>query len=827
MTFRPTHWLHIGWFSLLALAGCDCGTTPAAGCVTDRDCPDGVCVNELCAPAPIDASSSDAMGSDTGADAAVPDARNAGECTTSMECTPGQQCTVGGECLDAALPCVDDAACGGDRYCCADGCALEGDASFCIPYGSGPRGDVNPECQGLIPVGLFEPSVQCEWLAPPDGDMFAGHIQVLPTPLVADLGNIPPSDPDAIAPGEILINTYNFTDGGSESAVGINPAYFGVLRVLNAQDCSQLETIHDPEYPLIAAAPPAIGDLDGDGIPEIVALTANTGLIAFRYNPETGAHERYWVSEGSNITGALRWDGPSIHDLDDDGIPEVLSRGEVFSGVTGARINVGQTGVSTAVNTGSFAVAADFDNDGAIELVANDIFRWDTASNLWVMVYPGPGTGAVAHALADFGTPAPGGFDSTSLDGIAEIVTVLSSQVTVTTLDGTVVMTSNAISGGGPPTVGDFDNDGFPEVASAGGTEYVIFDLECEEANDECVGNFVRWSTVSQDASSARTGSSIFDFEGDGQAEALYADECFTRIYDGSNGDVLYSSFRTSCTWYENAVVADADRDENTEIIVGSNSNCSVTCPLVDPIHPGVRCEENEDCRSGACEAGLCRCEDDTQCEDDTTCTTSLDASAALVCRAVHPADVAQQGVRVLRDSLDRWVSSRPIWNQHTYSITNVNDDGTIPRTSEWAQNHADASLNNYRQNAQGEAAPGALPDITGRLDTDICREADGEETRLVSTVCNRGERAVGAALPATFYLGPPSEGVVLCTSFTPGPVPVGGCLEVSCVLGEEIENGEVYVRVNDDGAGGATTIECIDDNNEDSVTVSGCGILL
>ena len=227
------------------------------------------------------------------------------------------------------------------------------------------------------------------------------------------------------------------------------------------------------------------------------------------------------------------------------------------------------------------------------------------------------------------------------------------------------------------------------------------------------------------------------------------------------------------------------------------------------------------------CEAGLCRCTSDDECEADTMCAAPLDASAGMVCRAVHPEDAAQQGVRVLRDSLDRWVSSRPIWNQHTYSITNVNDDGTIPSTSEWAQNHADMTLNNYRQNAQGEAAAGALPDITGRLDTNICRQADGEETRLVSTVCNRGERAVGAALPATFYLGPPSEGMVLCTSFTPGPVPVGGCLEVSCILREDIESGVVHVRVNDDGEGGATTIECIDDNNEDSVEVAGCDVLL
>ena len=62
-------------------------------------------------------------------------------------------------------------------------------------------------------------------------------------------------------------------------------------------------------------------------------------------------------------------------------------------------------------------------------------------------------------------------------------------------------------------------------------------------------------------ASSATTGSSIFDFEFDGQAEAVYGDECFTRVYEGKTGEVLYSSYRTSCTWYENPIVADVDND--------------------------------------------------------------------------------------------------------------------------------------------------------------------------------------------------------------------------------------------------------------------------
>ena len=33
---------------------------------------------------------------------------------------------------------------------------------------------------------------------------------------------------------------------------------------------------------------------------------------------------------------------------------------------------------------------------------------------------------------------------------------------------------------------------------------------------------------------------------------------------------------------------------------------------------------------------------------------------------------VTDAGIEVFKDSLDNWVSTRPVWNQHTYHITNV-----------------------------------------------------------------------------------------------------------------------------------------------------------
>jgi hypothetical protein len=671
---------------------------------------------------------------------------------------------------------------------------------------------VNELCLGDITIGLFQADVQCEWTGPPEGDPFPDHVQVLTTPLVADL----PFDSGVAK--EIVIVTYNGLDGGAAAAEGTDPARFGVIRILNGQTCEQLANLDDPANRLIAASPPAIGDINDDGYPDIVTHRALGGVIAYAWSEAVENYTGLWVSLGTDISGQ-RWDGPALHDLDDDGIPEVISASEVYDGPTGNRLNSGQ--VLPSAGAMSVPVLADVDGDGEIEITARDIYRWNSETNRWDVAYP-LGFDAQFWAVADFGTPGPTAaeFDANTFDGVAEIVSTGNGIVRLMTLSGQVLLNvSSGILGGGPPTIGDFDDDGRPEFASAGGNSYRLFDLDCA-IDASCLSTEIRWSAASQDLSSNRTGSSVFDFEGDGAAEAVYADECFTRIYEGSTGEVLYSAFRTSCTWFENPVIADPDGDSNTEILIGSNANCSVSCPAIDLIHPGNRCEAAADCLSGLCDEGFCRCGDDSECREGYSCEAPIAGTPGMgdTCRAEHPPGVGQVGLRVLRDALDRWVSSRPMWNQHAYSVTNINDDGTVPMTSEWEANFSDPELNNFRQNVQGEAAPGTQPDITGDVDEGVCRTS-GEARVLTATVCNRGTRTVGASMPATFYAGEPVDENILCVSFTEGPVPVGGCLDVSCAFDVDIE-GKITMVVNDDGQGGRTTTECNDENNSDDVTI-------
>ena len=66
--------------------------------------------------------------------------------------------------------------------------------------------------------------------------------------------------------------------------------------------------------------------------------------------------------------------------------------------------------------------------------------------------------------------------------------------------------------------------------------------------------------------------------------------------------------------------------------------------------------------------------------------------------------------VQVIRDVEDRWIPARRIWNQHTYHVTNVREDGTIPQDEppSWEL------LNTYRTNAQIENGGVCVPDPEG-----------------------------------------------------------------------------------------------------------------
>jgi hypothetical protein len=108
--------------------------------------------------------------------------------------------------------------------------------------------------------------------------------------------------------------------------------------------------------------------------------------------------------------------------------------------------------------------------------------------------------------------------------------------------------------------LGDFNADGFPDVALAGGVGYAVFDGKKLTDGSPVAGSLL-WIRPTQDCSSAVTGSTLFDFDGDGKVEAVYADEVNLHVYDSATGTELFTTCNTSGTLIEYPLVADLDND--------------------------------------------------------------------------------------------------------------------------------------------------------------------------------------------------------------------------------------------------------------------------
>jgi hypothetical protein len=661
----------------------------------------------------------------------------------------------------------------------------------CRPWADG---EFDAECRRVPDPGPVLPQIQCAFETAPDDDPRPDAVRLLHTPLVANLriGEAPdvPSRPSIV-----YVADYGYMEGVPRVCTAA-----GVLRILDGATC-RTQGIYT-ELPLNSPVTPAIGDLDGDGRPEIVAAPTEGGLVALQVASDGSITRMFSTTLPDGSPDRLgstecQWGAVSLYDLDDDGRPEILFEGGVWD-ADGVRITSLPGWVH--IRHGTPVPVGDFDGDGRVEAIAgNATWEFDPATRVFA-VESGFSTtvGAGFTAVADLGDfPAVAG----DAPGQPEVISAMGGVVSVRTLLGGVVDTlSTSTSGnGGPPTVADFDGDGVREFGVAFGGSYEVFDLA--EASRRL------WTQPSQDFSSSRTGSSVFDFNADGRAEVVYGDECFVRVYDGTSGEVLFSQARFSSTWTENPIVADADGDGSAEVIMGASGPCNTPyCPSIDPLFAGLRCDEPADCPSGACVAGLCRCVDDAECPATYGCTDPLSGADGLVCRAFHRDCVA--GVRVYRDGRDRWASSRSIWNQHAYHVTNVNEDGTVPRTSAARANWSDPTLNNFRQNVQGPLGPTPGPDLTLRSITAIC--AGPASTEMQATICNRGVVFLDAGVQVVFeQVSSDGTRSRLCDLRTTEPVAPGECTMVSCLAPVPADG--TFEAIADDEA---LVGECLETNN-------------
>jgi len=734
------------------------------------------------------------------------DASTTADATTAGACDP--QCESGFECLDGAccdpkLVC-DGVCCGAGQTCSFGACVMPGadcvDASDCVAgeYCDFALGDpveppppecmggslgqqgkclpAPPECRdGMVPDPNNITCIPaCEYIPPPGN--FALELRYeLPSlesvspPIVIQLddddcdGKVTANDIP-----EIIVSHF-------EPIGGLPGGMPGTLHALSIVD-GQLITKWTAAGMVSPAALVAAGDIDGDGVAEVVSCAKpeggdarNTGVIAFK-------------ADGSVLWQQLDttkvhcgYDAPALADPLQTGKPLVLVGFTLLDGATGAVVQELEPTAPPGVYISGFF---DVDDDGQLDIVSGQRAYNVAGGVIWDLSAGPNQIPAGYHGVGDLdldGLPeivvvSPNAPFSEPLSGMPHVLSLLTADTNAP--DGVVVVRKsidlNAIEpplspfGGGPPIIADFDADGFPDVGTATSSAYVVLSgQKLMDPNVADADTFL-WTRQTRDKSSAVTGSSVFDFEGDGEAEVLYSDEINLWVYAGKDGaDLLPKFCNTTGTLWEYPVVADVDNDGQADVLVVSNDYYKDNLQIF-------------------CDGG-----------------------------------VTTRGLRIYSSPNNGFVRTRRVWNQHTYHITNINEDGTIPAVE--ATNWQEPGLNNYRQNKQPGGAFNA-PDAIVSL---LYPECAGVFS-LVAVVRNLGTAVLPPGAQVSFYKGDQPNGTLIGAAQTALALYPAQAELVEIELGDmhpDVMNGtvDVYAVVE------TQAVECRTDNNTSAQKPGAC----
>lgn len=406
------------------------------------------------------------------------------------------------------------------------------------------------DCQLPTPAASLEP--QLEWSL--------RGLNVQTVPLVAQL-----TDDN----GDGAIDSRDIADIVTQASDATGDAIFARNGIDGTEIWTFRSTLANPLADHLAQA--ALADLDGDGLVEILGHQRNGRFVLLEHDGRLK-----WVSDVVPEVGYRVIGAPAIGDLTGDGVPEIAfgrnvvdRNGRLLAIGTGDRGNnvnyYGPLGVVMVPFVSGYphSVIADIDLDGRNELIAADTVYRMNGGALEVVW-----NARVPDRLMEDGWSAVGNLDG---DPYGEIAYVSSGQIQVYNHDGSVMAGRRQITPflplsmptywGGAPTIADLDGNGTSEILVAGATQLVAY-----------TGNLgVLWRKEVGEDFGGFTGVTAFDLDGDGDREVLFNNTTTFFLIDGRNGQTIYSRENFSYTAMEHPAVADIDGDGRAEILLPSN----------------------------------------------------------------------------------------------------------------------------------------------------------------------------------------------------------------------------------------------------------------
>lgn len=481
---------------------------------------------------------------------------------------------------------------------------------------------------------------------------------------------------------------------------------------------------------------PAMADLDNDGFGEFI-LIGNDRFI--RCYSHTGALK--WTSPG--IVGydqRYRFAVPNIADFDHDGNPEINIGNQVFSGQNGALLAEGGPSVSAGEHPARVANGFSFCSPVAIDALP-DNFCPDcdgleiVAGNqvLSVDLVAGTVTPRVTAAA-----PFTDGFTSVAdFDGDGDLDAIVQGKrglqnyvycwdIQTPTILRQFQLLNNWVEGASRVNIADLNGDGKLELSFVGYPR--LYALR----NDFSV----MWIRQTNDLSSI-TCSSVFDFCGDGSADVIYRGMTFLQVLEGATGQIKYQDDCASETHIENPLVLDVDADGQTEIVI--------------------------------------------QCGGPTYGMGLPPYSGTIVAYEA----VGSPGI-----------ASRRVWNQHAYFNTNINDDLSVPVYQQNPHIIGDSlRMNSFLNQYFNPTFPS--PDGVLSFQNVVCV---GDSLDVTLSLCNTGDNVLPPQTPISVYTANPQ---VTAAPWV-GAAPLGFDLQKdSCrtftIRIPRIANDSVFLVLNDD----------------------------
>lgn len=601
----------------------------------------------------------------------------------------------------------------------------------------------------------------------------------------------------------------------------------------------------------------SIGDLDRDGIPEVVVTNIEDG------NGSRGVY----ILRGSN--GTTKYSEKNlpftvdrevaIANLDDDNCAEIFLTGTQ----SGNRyIYAYNCDLTTQIwrspalpgDPGLFALA-DFNGDGQVELYFRD----------WIL---NAHTGAkIAESSADYFNDVTGSPVAVDIVGDQNLELVNGLRIfTVNIGAGTITQHSNRSEyflrnspDGSHTSVADFNLDGNLDIIASGSTianntNTTIFYWNVAANTLKTYSNPIAGNFSIQTCTGA-TGYSTGEYykngwhRGTGRINIADADGDTLMNLVYVSGKYLYALYETptklDTLWrkqvseetsgYTGCSMFDFNGDGQTEIVYRDERKLYIINGTNGSTYTSQACIS----RTARDYPIVADIDADGQSELCVTCGFDNALAAANFCDIEYSEN---SHVRVYRTDLEPWVPARRLWNQNAYFNVNVNDDLTIPRIQQKQQTVFSKTgcgptgarwirpLNSFLNQAPFLNSLGcpkyASPDLAYVnnslvVNTPTCPNKD---FTISFTIQNLGDVPVTGNVPVTFYKGNPlAAGAIRLNTitanlnnFTPG----SQFIVSNATVNGDGSNFTLFIAINDSGTTAipitfpnTTFLECNYDN--------------